>query len=88
MEVRGASHPIHHTATVRSLANLAAASAPAAAARRSQARRGAHPPQDTGVHLRPATAPPPPPTAACPRAYAGGGGESFSAGRILCALVG
>ena len=41
---------------VRSLANLAAASAtcqPAAAARRSQARRGAHPPQDAGVHLRP-----------------------------------
>ena len=36
---------------VRSLANLAAASAtcqPAAAARRSQARRGAHPPQDAG----------------------------------------
>jgi hypothetical protein len=41
---------------VRSLANLAAASAtcqPAAAARRSQARRGAHPPQDAWVHLRP-----------------------------------
>ena len=39
---------------VRSLANLAAASAicqPAAAARRSQARRGAHPPQDAWVHL-------------------------------------
>ena len=42
---------------VRSLANLAAASAtcqPAVAARRSQAaRRGAHPPQNAGVHLRP-----------------------------------
>jgi hypothetical protein len=58
---------------VRSLANLAAASAtcqPAAAARRSQARRVAHPPQDAGVHLRPRLRPP---TAACPRAYAGGG---------------
>ena len=41
---------------IHSLPNLAAARAtcqPAAAARRSQARRGAHPPQDAGVHLRP-----------------------------------
>ena len=41
---------------IHSLANVAAARAtcqPAAAARRSQARRGAHPLQNAGVHLRP-----------------------------------
>ena len=41
---------------IHSLANLAAARAtcqPAAAARRSQARRGAHPTQNAGVHPRP-----------------------------------
>ena len=60
----GAQLPAEHTATydtrvqskIHSLANLAAARAtcqPAAAARRSQARRGAHPTQNAGVHLRP-----------------------------------
>ena len=60
---------------IHSLASLAAARAtcqPAAAARRSQARRGAHPcTQNAGVHPRPRLRPAH--TAACPRAYAGGG---------------
>ena len=46
----------YNTRVQSKVRNLAAASAtcqPAAAARRSQARRGAHPPQDAGVHLRP-----------------------------------
>jgi hypothetical protein len=62
---------------IHSLTNLAAAKAtcqPAAAARRSQARRGAHPTQNAGVHApRPAPHGSAPPAAACPREYAGGG---------------
>ena len=60
---------------IHSLAHLAAARAtcqPAAAARRSQASRGAHPTQNAGVHPRP-RAHGSAATAACPPAYAGGG---------------
>ena len=57
---------------IHSLANLAAARAtcqPAAAARRSQARRGARPTQNAGVHPRPRLRP----AHGRLRAYAGGG---------------
>ena len=56
--------PTTHTrvqSKIHSLANLAAARAtcqPAAAARRSQVRRGAHSTQNAGVHPRPRRAPP------------------------------
>ena len=46
---------------------------PAAATRRSQARRRARPAYDAGVHLRPRPAGPRQQTAPRPRAYAGGG---------------
>ena len=81
---------------IHSLANLAAARAtcqPAAAARRSQARRGAHPTQNAGVHAPrpPPTAPPRPRPLACPRAYAGGagrgGGRGDNHGRFTLACV-
>ena len=55
----------------RGMVGSAGTCQPAAAARRSQARRRARPAYDAGVHLRPRLGPANSPPR--PRAYAGGG---------------